>query len=174
MEAEFVFEVVGVGLDLVDGGGGDGAEVAHAVDGVGVEGDEDFAGEGELAGPVELAVVEVVEGVVPPAVEEGLDVGVDGAQARAFAEDVVGGEFDDAEGEGVDAVGFGGVVDLLEELGVGDVACGGLGEGAPAAVFFGEGGFLDPRVDDVGEQGGGEALAPGLRPGRHQNLPSSA
>lgn len=75
-----------------------------------------------------------------------------GGDAEAFAEHVVGGEFDDAEGEGVGAVGLHAVKLLLAVGGVG----GGFGDGgeaAPVGVGLGE-----AFGDAAGDLGAGETV----------------
>ena len=69
-EADGLLDVVGLGLDVVDVGGGHGAEVGHA-GGVGGEQDEEVAGAGELVAPLEGAGLQAVEPVFLPLVQEG-------------------------------------------------------------------------------------------------------
>ena len=121
---------MGGGGDLGDLLGVDGADVAHAA-GVGADEQEEVAGTGEFIGHAEQAVIHLVEAVLPEFAEECLGALVRAFQLKAAADGVLGGELDDAPGEGVVAPG---VQALLEDLlaGVGGaVAVGGAEGGGP-------------------------------------------
>jgi hypothetical protein len=105
---EFLFDVVGGGLDFADVEGGDGADVGHA-GGVGRDQQEDFAGTGELVAQFHAAYCHVVLAMVPKGVKKAVGGLVFAVHADAAANDVLCGEADDATGEGVGAPCFDGL-----------------------------------------------------------------
>jgi len=137
--AFFLFNIGLFGLDFVDEGGGDGAEVGHTA-GIGAEEDEEVARAGELVADFDEAGIEVVEAVGPEVFEEGVGDFIGAGDGEAAADDVLAGDFGDAAGEGVEAPG---VEALLLEFLAGvlvAVEIGGVeGDGADEEFGFGFG-----------------------------------
>lgn len=98
--AFFLFNIRLFGLDFVDEGGGDRAEVGHAA-GIGAEEDEEVSGAGELVADFDEAGIEMVEAVGPEVFEEGVGGFIGAGDGEAAADDVLAGDFGDAAGEGV-------------------------------------------------------------------------
>jgi len=141
MDAELFFDVIGIGLDLIDEGGIEERDLDVAVEVIGEEADEELAVEGELGGDLVLTEVHVVIGIVPEAVDELLDLGMRGGDLEAFAEDEVDAHLDDGVGHGIGVIGL---IDLVMDFEIGaweDVLEGPvIGEAAPEVVLFGAGG----------------------------------
>ena len=103
--ADLGLPVVGGGLDGADPVFGDEAQVAHAVLRVAEEQHEQVAGARQLVAHRLQAQVDAVLGVMPECADEALQAAVGAADADAVADDVIGGDGDDAPGDGVLAPG---------------------------------------------------------------------
>ena len=154
--ALLVFEVVGVGFDAVDAAGGDLADVGESAAGDAAEHEKELSAAGEFVAPAVEAAVEVVLGVVPKVVEV-----LGGLEGGAAADDEIGGEGDEAAGEGVGAAEALDAFELLDVLVPGAVGAEGRGvDGAPLVVVGGVDGLGDAFLDDFAKEAVGEALLP--------------
>ena len=155
--AALVFEIVRVGFDAVDAAGGDFADVGEAAAGDAAEHEEELSAAGEFVAPAVEAAVEVVLGVVPKVVEV-----LGGLEGGAAAKDEIGGEGDEAAGEGVGAAE---ALDAFEFLALDGpaLAFGAEGwgvDGAPLVVVDGLDGLGDAFLDDFAKEAVGQVLLP--------------
>jgi len=132
-------DVFGVGFDFGEVERVELANEGAAVEGVDVKAEELLTEEGELGLDGIDAQGHVVVGVEPEGIDDLLDAGVDGDDARAATEHEGGGLLDDGVREGVGAIGEKRFAEkrLAVELVAVGVGGGGTDEGgaAPAAVF---------------------------------------
>jgi len=154
--AELELVVALGGLDIVDAGGGDETNVAHAVEAVGEENGKDLADTGELVAERAEAADHAVLVMGPELAGEGLDLGDGAGDGDAVADDVGAGEVDDAADEKVLAVGLEGVVGIVAPLGPGAIEGGG-GAGRPVPA----GGVIDADRDGGGHGGVDEVAEEG-------------
>ncbi len=111
---DLVLPVVEGGLDAQDAVLGDEAQVAHTVGGIAEERHEEIAGARQLLAHGFQAQVQAVLGVVPESPDEALQAAQRRGELQGVADDVIGRDRDDAEGDRVLAPGGQGVgVELL-------------------------------------------------------------
>ena len=99
-ERKFLFEVVGMGVDLLDEGGRDDTDIGHATC-VGGNEDEEVAGAGERVAELDKAGVHAVKRMGPDLFQESIGGDVIAGNGKTCTNDILADNLNDPAGEGV-------------------------------------------------------------------------